>query len=280
MSEVRPGLAALWMVGAMVSFTAMAVAGRYTALELSTFELMMYRSLIGLVVVLVVASSFGTLGEINTDRFGLHVLRNLFHFTGQNLWFFAVPLIPLAQLISLEFTVPVWVILLAPIFIGETLTRTKLIAAGLGFAGILIVARPEVGSLSPGLIAAATCAIGFAGAMMCTKVLTRTATVTCILFWLVALQSVFGAVIVFWDGEVAIPSMSVFPWVLVVSFGGLLAHLSITKALTLAPASLVGPLDFLRLPLIVVVGMVMFGEPFDPIVMIGAAFIRSVFLLN
>lgn len=269
----RPGLAAIWMLGAVVSFTCMAVAGRYTASELDTFELMMYRSFLGIILVTSVAWARGTLSQISTDRMGLHVVRNILHFTGQNLWFFAITVIPLAQVIALEFTTPIWVILLAPIFLGETLTRTKIAAASLGFIGILIVARPEFGQINSGVLAGAACAVGFAGAMICTKVLTRTTTVTCILFWLVVLQSVFGILTASWDGDVAVPSIRILPWVAVVSVGGLVAHLSITMALTYAPASIVGPVDFIRLPVVAAVGMIVFQEPLEIIILLGAGFI-------
>ncbi|MEL6700345.1 MAG: DMT family transporter, partial [Pseudomonadota bacterium] len=144
--------AALWMIGAIFSFTAMAVAGRAVSFELDTFEIMLYRSLLGIVVVLIVARAAGTLGEVRRERLGLHAVRNLAHFFGQNCWFYALTVIPLAQLFALEFTSPLWVLILAPIFLGERLTRAKLGYATLGFVGVLIVARPDVTNLNPGIV--------------------------------------------------------------------------------------------------------------------------------
>jgi len=92
--------AALWMIGAIFSFTSMAIAGRAISGQLDTFEIMFYRSIMGFLIVLAVAKTVGTLGEIDLKHFRLHLLRNIFHFTGQNLWFFALPLIPLAQLFA------------------------------------------------------------------------------------------------------------------------------------------------------------------------------------
>ena len=280
MTTYRPGLAAIWMIGAMVSFTAMAIAGRYTAAELDTFELVMYRSFVGIALVLGFGNIFGTLGQINTRHLHLHFFRNVFHFTGQNLWFLALTLIPLAQLIALEFTTPLWVIFLAPIFLGERLTPIKLLAAALGFGGVLIVARPDFSNLDPGILAGASCAIGFAGAMIFTKILTRDTSVTCILFWLVIFQAVFGVICAGWDMDIAVPSLSVLPWVIVVSVGGLVAHLSITKALTLAPATLVGPIDFFRLPFVAAVGMLLFSEPLEMLVFLGGGLILLANYLN
>ena len=115
--------AATWMVGAISAFTMMAIAGRAASLDLDTFEIMLYRSLVGLLIVGFVAWKAGTLHQISRDRIGLHFARNLFHFTGQNLWFFAITVIPLAQVFALEFTTPIWVILLSPFILGERITK-------------------------------------------------------------------------------------------------------------------------------------------------------------
>ena len=165
-------LAALWMGGAIISFTSMAIAGRSVSDQLDTFEIMLYRSIIGLFVVSSVAIVVGTYKEINLKCFNLNILRNLCHFVGQNLWFFALPLIPLTELFALEFTTPIWVLLLASIFLRESLTKKKIFIATIGFFGIIIIARPSFDSLNIGIIAAALSAIGFAGAAIITRKLT------------------------------------------------------------------------------------------------------------
>ncbi|MEQ8365809.1 MAG: hypothetical protein RIB61_03795, partial [Roseicyclus sp.] len=77
--------AAVWMIGAILAFSAMAVAGRAAAFELDTFELMTYRSIIGLIIVVVVGGAAGTLNQVTRRHLGVHFFRNLAHFTGQNL---------------------------------------------------------------------------------------------------------------------------------------------------------------------------------------------------
>ena len=273
MNQNRPLLAAVWMTGSIFAFTAMAVAGRYVMVELDTFEVMTYRSLLGIAMVVLVAAASGTLRQVNTQNFGLHILRNIFHFTGQNLWFFAVSLIPLAQLVALEFTTPLWVILFAPFLLAERIGLARGISVLVGFAGILIVARPDFAALNAGLIAGAGCAVGFAGAFIFTKILTRTASITCILFYLVTTQAVMGIVMAGYDGDIAWPSAAIWPWVTAIGVTGLVAHFSITKALTLAPATIVGPLDFARLPFIALVGYLLFAEPVDIYVVLGALLI-------
>ncbi len=272
--------AALWMVGAISGFTSMAVAGRELAGDLNTLEIMLYRSIIGVVVVVAVAGMNKRLGEVSTQNLGWHLLRNVSHFTGQNLWLYGVATIPLAQVFALEFTSPLWVIALSPLVLGERLTKVGVIAAALGFIGILIVTRPSPDSYHPGLLASAVAAIGFAGSAVFTRRLTRTASITCILFWLTLMQGVFGLVLTGYDGHITIPSAASWPWVILVSVAGLGAHFCLTKALSIAPATVVMPLDFTRLPIIIVIGALLYNEAVDPFVIVGAALIFAANFYN
>ena len=171
------------MIGAIISFTSMAVAGRAISGQLDTFEIMLYRSIMGFLIVVFVSRIMGTHHEINLKYFNLHLVRNVFHFIGQNLWFFALPLIPLAQLFALEFTSPIWIVLLAPVFLGEQLTIKKLSIAAIGFFGVLVVVRPELNALNIGIVAGAVAAIGFAGAAILTRKLSKNNSLTKILFF-------------------------------------------------------------------------------------------------
>ncbi len=267
--------AAAWMTGAITAFTSMAVAGRAVALEHDTFETMLFRSLVGVLVVVVIAKLAGTLGQITRRRLGLHAARNISHFTGQNLWFYAITVIPLAQVFALEFTSPLWVMALAALFLGERLTRPRLIAAGFGFVGVLMVARPDMSNLDPNVLIAAAAAIGFAGSAIFTKMLTRTETVTCILFWLTVMQAVFGLITAGYDGDIALPTAQSAPWLVLIGLAGLTAHFCLTQALILAPASIVMPIDFLRLPIIAVIGMLFYNEGLDLLVLLGGALILA-----
>lgn len=265
--------AAAWMTGAIVSFSAMAIAGRALSSDLSSFEMMMYRSFIGLAIILIVGAVFGKFGEIRSDRLRLHGLRNLCHFTGQNLWFNALPLITLAQVFALEFTSPIWVVVFAMTFAGEALTRYRLFAVTLGFVGAMMVARPGIGGDPFGLALAATSAIFFAGSIVSTRMLTRTETTFGILFWLTVMQAVMGLVTTGWDGQITWPSLANWPWVVVIGCAGLLAHTCLTNALSVAPSIVVTPMDFLRLPAITIIGAAFYAEPLNPWVLLGAGLI-------
>lgn len=272
-SGSRPLVAAAWMTGGIFSFSSMAVAGRAISAELDTFEMMMYRSFIGLFVILIVGFSTGKIREVRFDRLPLHFLRNLSHFTGQNLWFYALTLATLAQVFALEFTSPIWVVLFAALFLGEGLTKVRIIAVVLGFIGAIAVAQPGAGGDALGLGLAAASAIGFAGSIVCTKLLTRTETILGILFWLTAMQALMGIVASGWDGDVVWPSLGAWPWVVLIGCAGLLAHTCLTNALSVAPASVVTPMDFMRLPVIAVIGMLFYNEPLNIWVLLGAGLI-------
>lgn len=276
----EPLKAALWMLGAISAFMMMAVAGRMVSAAHDTFEIMFYRSVIGFVLVIVVAGAFGRLGEVTSRHLGLHGARNLCHFTGQNLWFYALPLIPLAQLFALEFTTPLWVTLLSPLILGERLTRTRALAALIGFVGVLAVAQPNLDGISIGVMTAALSALGFAGSVMFTKRLTRSETTVCILFWLTLMQSVFGLVAATYDGQITPPSVATLPWLAVVALCGLVAHFCLTTALRYAPAVIVMPFDFLRLPLIGIVGFLLYGEAVGFGLVLGAALIIGANSIN
>lgn len=273
-------LAAIWMTGAIASFSSMAVAGRELGQHHDTFEIMMYRSFVGVIIVALVLTLTRNWHQVTTERLGLHAIRNTLHFAGQNLWFYAITVIPLAQVFALEFTQPIWVILLSPLLLNERLTWLRVMAALIGFAGILIVTRPGTAPLSLGIVTAASSAVFFAFVTITTKQLTRFAQIGCIVFWLTAMQAVLGVCAAGIDGAIALPSRQTFPYLLLVGCAGLLAHFCITKALAIAPATVVVPFDFARLPTIAVVGMILYHEPIDHWTLLGAAVIFGGIFLN
>jgi drug/metabolite transporter (DMT)-like permease len=280
MERSEPVKAAAWMMGAVLSFSLMAVAGREIQAEMNTFELMLYRSAIGFVIVAAtMAIRPPGFAQVRTAHVALHVKRNLFHYSGQNLWFFAVAAIPLGQLVALEFTNPIWVALLAPLLLSETLSRTRVLAALLGFAGVLVVARPGVSPLGLGHAAALLAAVGFAMNTIYTKQIMRFDSVLCVLFWMTLSQGLMSLVLSL-PGGVPWPSAAIAPWVLVVGLTGLSAHYALTSALGHAPASIVAPMEFMRLPVVALLGMWLYGEALQPAIFVGAALIIAGNVVN
>ena len=268
------------MSGGIISFTLMAIAGREASFELDTFEILLYRSIIGFITVLVIAKSLGTLNQIKTQILKQHFYRNIAHFSGQSLWFYALSVIPLAQVFALEFTLPLWVVIFSSPLLGEKITRIKATSVLIGFIGILVIARPNIDTLNPGVLTAALSAVGFAFTVIFTKRLTTTESITCILFYLTSMQLIFGLIAAGLDGNIMIPSTNTTYWLVLIGFAGLTAHFCVTKALSISSPSLVMPIDFVRLPIIAFVGVIFYSEPIDIPVFYGSILIFYANWLN
>lgn len=277
--------AAVWMGGALLSFSAMAVAGRELASEVSTFQILFYRSLIGLIVVSGALTLTGW-RQIRLKRLKLHVLRNAAHYTGQFGWFYGVGFIPLAQVFAIEFTVPVWTAILATFVLGERITRTRAIAILAGFIGILIILRPGMLSVNVASLAVLIAALGFASSHVLTKRMTNTETPLAIIFYMSLIQLPVSFLPALFDWGVpslsgwGTPSPFGWGWICVIGIGSMAAHYCIARAFVLADATVVVPVDFLRLPLIVVVGFLVYGEAVDVWVLVGAVIIFAGNYLN
>src|SRR5690606_33585337 len=121
--------------------------------EIGTFQILFLRSMVGAVALVVLLAGRGGLARVRTARAGLHALRNLAHFGGQYGWFLGIALIPLAQVFAIEFTMPIWTLLLAMLFLGERASLARIGAVALGVAGVLLILRPGGEPISLGAIA-------------------------------------------------------------------------------------------------------------------------------
>lgn len=269
--------AVLWMGGALFSFVAMAIGARELSTELGTFEILFFRSLIGLAVVAVVVRRLGW-HHVRTKKLGLHVLRNSAHFAGQFGWFYAISLIPLAHVFAIEFTVPVWTAVLAALLLGERMTATRGAAIALGMAGMLMILRPGMAEFQPAAIAALLSAVAYGLSHTLTKKLAGVDAPLTILLYMTAIQLPLG-LIGAWPAWIW-PSPVMWPWLAVVGLTALTAHYCMVRAMTLADVSVVVPMDFLRLPLIALLGFLLYDERVGWYVFAGAALIIGGNLIN
>jgi len=269
--------AAIWMIGAVLSFMAMAIAGRQLSTELSTFQILFFRSLIGLIVIAVLVQRSGW-ARVKTKVFGTHLLRNVAHFCGQYGWFYGIARIPLTEVFAIEFTLPIWTAVLAALFLGERMTHSRAIAIGIGFVGVLVILRPGIAIVGGGALAVLGGAVGYAISYVATKRLTRTEAPLTVLIYMTAIQLPLGFVpsLAHWVW----PSSVAWPWVAVVALCALSAHYGLTRAFKLADASVVAPMDFVRLPLIAIIGFVLYGERVDVWVFVGAGIVCAGTWLN
>lgn len=271
-------MAALWMAGWLALMLVMAVAGRETTRELNVFEIMQVRSVIGFALLLPIIYRSGGFKAVATKRLPQHLARNGVHYFAQLGWFYALTLIGIGQVVAIEFTMPIWTALLAATFLAERMTVWKIAAIVLGIVGVVMIVRPATGEINPGQLIALGAAIGFSISMILAKSLTRTESALSILFWMIVVQFVVGLLptLYVWTW----PSTTVWGWLFVIGVCGTFSHYCLASALRYADATIVVPMDFLRVPLTATVGWLLYSERLDAWTVFGAGLILCGNLLN
>jgi drug/metabolite transporter (DMT)-like permease len=220
----------------------------------------------------------GGFAAMKTSRPLQHIGRNLIHYAAQLGWYYALTLIPLGQVVSIEFTMPIWTAILAASFLGERMTIWKIAAIVLGVVGVIVIVRPETGQINPGQLIALGAAVGFGISVAMMKSLTRTETTLSIIFWMLVIQSAAGffPALYVWKW----PSAQACGWIVVVAFCGTFSHYCMARAMLHADATVVLPMDFLRVPLTAAAGWLIYSERLDLFTVLGAALILTGNLLN
>jgi drug/metabolite transporter (DMT)-like permease len=262
-----------WMSGALLSFSAMALAIRRLGGTFTTFEILTLRTSGGLIGMLLIGAWWPHLFRgFTTHRIGLHALRNSIHLAAQYLWTASIALLPLATVFALEFTAPAWTTLLAVVLLGERLTASRIGAVVCGFLGVLVIVRPGLATFQPASLFVLAAAFGYACVYVATKKLTTTDSTFAIILWMNIMQ--FPVAYAFSDPLFFLRiDLGNLPAALAVALAGLSSHYCLTNALNAGDASVVVPFDFLRLPLIAALAWLVFGEPTNPTVLAGAALI-------
>jgi len=270
--------AAGWMAGWLTLMVVIAVAGREAARELSVFQIMLLRSTLGMLMLWPLVRAAGGLSAVRTQQLPQHALRNAVHYAGQYGWFVALTMIPLAEVVSIEFTMPIWSAALAVVFLGERMGARKWFAVLLGLVGVAVIVRPGAGAIDSGQLIALASALGFAISVVLVKSLTRMDAAVAISFWMLVVQSVIGLVpaLSVWQW----PTVHTWAWVLVVAFCGTYSHYCFARAMQLADATVVVPMDFLRVPLTALVGWLAYSEKLDLFTLLGVGLILTGNLLN
>lgn len=271
-------MAALWMAGWLSLMLIMAIAGRESTRELNVFQIMEVRSLVGFLLLYPMIRRSGGFAAVRTFRLPQHVIRSLVHYGAQLGWFFALTLIPIGQVVAIEFTMPIWTAILAASFLAERMTAWKIAAIVLGLVGVVIIVRPATGDINPGQLIALGAAVGFGISMALVKSLTRTDSALTILFWMLVVQSAAGLLptVYVWSW----PSGPTWAWLAVIAVCGTFSHYCLASALRYADATIVVPMDFLRVPLTATAGWLLYSERLDAWTVFGAALILFGNLLN
>jgi drug/metabolite transporter (DMT)-like permease len=270
--------AALWMAGWLSLMLIVAVAGRETTRELNVFEIMEVRSIVGFFMLYPLVHLSGGFAAMKTRRPLQHIGRNLVHYAAQLGWFFALTLIPLGEVVSIEFTMPIWTAILAASYLGERLTGWKILAIVLGLVGVAVIVRPGTNAINPGQLIALGAAVGFGISITMMKSLTRTESTVAIIFWMIVIQSAAGffPAIYWWQW----PSTYAWSWMVVIAFCGTFSHFCMARAMLYADATIVVPMDFLRVPLSATAGWLLYAERLDIYTVLGAILILTGNLLN
>lgn len=257
-----------WISLALVAFSLTAIAGRECGKHMTAMNMVFYRNAISLVLLLAWFQYAGIkLASLKSTQPGMQIGRALLHFCGQWCWMYALLLIPMIELVALEFTMPLWVAVMAPFLVGERLTAARITAAVLGFIGAMIIVRPGIATVSEGSLFAVACAIFFAFNLVGTRYLTRKDGPLTILMFMTVHHSILAAF--FGWSTLQLPTMQMLPWVLMLGCASLAAHFGLAKALAYAEAIVVAPIDFLRLPLMALIGYLLYAEPLQGVVLLG-----------
>lgn len=269
--------AAIWMSGALVSFLAMAISARELSAALGTFQILFFRSVIGLLVLALLLSR-SDWHQLATASIGLHFARNIAHFAGQFGWFYAIAFIPLAAVFAIEITTPIWTTVFAVLLLGERITRVRFAAIFLGFAGVLLILRPGAAVVHPAAVAVLLGAVAFGLSITLTKKLAARDAPMAILFYMALIQLPLALLpaTLNWVN----PAPPLWPWLIAVGLTSLTAHYCMVRALAVADATVVIPMDFLRLPLISLLGFLLYNERIEWFLFMGAALILAGNLVN
>ena len=271
---------AMWMVVAAWSFTAMLICVRYLAGRYPAIEVVFFRAMIGLLFVLPPLISHGVPG-LRTNVFHLHLTRACFGLAAMLAYYSAAPYLPLADITTYSFAIPLFVTLGAVIFLKEVVDTPRWAATFVGFIGVLIMLRPgfdgqtatgpTIAGISTPMVYVMASILFYAGAWISMKFLTRTDKASNIVFYQNIITVPLVAIPTFIWGT--IPTLPDFGWLIGVGIFGAMAHFAQARSFGAADASAVMPYDFLRLPFAVIFAWILFNEVTGVWTWIGAAII-------
>lgn len=246
------------MVVGTFAFAVMIVLVRKTSVKFNAFEITFWRAAFGLVFMApwLMRARFSGL---RTSRGHIHLCRNLLHFVGIVLWYFAVARINLTEGMALQFTVPLFTIALAMLVLGERVDSRRWIATLVGFCGVLIILRPGAIPITIVPLAVLVASVFYAGSNILTKVLSRNDPADAIVFYMNLAHvplALAGALVIGWT----VPAGTDLIWLAGVALSATIAHYCLARAFREADASQVIAIDFLKLPWVTLLALMMFGE--------------------
>lgn len=263
--------AVLWMVLGCVAFSGLWVMIRLASEELHPFAIVVWRNFIGLLWLMPMLLM--TPGLLKMERLPGHVRRATSGVVATFATFYAVANAPLANVLSINYTAPLFATVAAALFLGERIRWIRGAALAVGFAGMLLVLRPGATDMSPGLWAALVSALATAYSYIAIKALTGVDDVRAVTAWSFILTTPVSMVLAipFWSW----PSANLWPILIALGACAAAGQLALSRAFSLADASAVLPYDFVRFGIITAAGILLFGERYDLLTLLGGAIILA-----
>lgn len=260
----------VYMLLAVSSWAAMIVLVRALSAQYTSFEILFLRTLVGLAILAPLFRNTGLSG-LRTKRMPLHLLRGLFAYFGMLGLFVGIGEIPMADVVALSFTQPIFIVVTASLFFAERFTKIRGLATAGGFLGVLVIVRPGMQEIGFGTAIVLASAISYAASNICIKKLMATETSQATTAWVNIVMCPLAAVpaAFFWVP----PEMSDIPLLVGVGVTGTMGVWFVSRAYAHAEIGAVVPLDFLRLPMVAVAGWLLFDETTDRWTVIGALMI-------
>ena len=259
-----------YMVCSAAMFACMAVMIRLASSQLHAFEIAFFRNFFGFVFALPLLMHHG-MGILKTDKLSLYVGRCLIGIVSMLCGFYAIVHLPLAKAVTISYSTPLFVTILAVLFLGEMVRLRRWTAVGLGFIGVLVIMRPGADTFDANTLVALTAAVLSAIVAISIKVLSRTEKPDAIVLWTTMLWvplSLVPALFV-WTW----PTGWTWAWIVAAGFFGTAGHMFWTRALKRGDASMLTPISFMQVPIVAVLAWWLFDETVTAWTAVGAAII-------
>lgn len=262
--------AALLMVAAVSIVSVDTMIIRVVAAEVHPFEIAFFRNLFSILIVAPWLFRLRLQG-LQTSRLPLHLLRAILKLGALICFFYAVAGAPLGMVTAIAFTSPLFITLGSMLFLGERWHKGRALALLVGFAGVLLVIRPGAAPIDASIVLAMFSALGLGGVGLLMKYLSvREAPHAVVaLNILLTIPAALLLALPVWVW----PSPVTFLLLLVQGLIGGTAQLFVSRAMSMADASIVAPIEFLRLPLVVILAWLLFDEPSDVWTLVGGSII-------
>ena len=225
--------------------------------NLHVLEVVFFRNLLAFIVMLPLLRSTG-LAAIKMNNTRLFFMRGFVGAIGMIAGFTCLTLIPLAQATAISFSQPLFITIGATLFLGEIIKGRTIAAIIVGVIGMLIIVQPGFNSFSFGIMLAIISALALSVNALIVKKLTITDSPQAIIMWMVIMliPITFIPAITVWQW----PSFETWLYLWGIAILGTLAHFSWTKSYAMAEITSLEPIGFIKLPIIALLGWMIFAE--------------------